>query len=118
MLVDFRFLIENFWIVTFLILIAIVVKALLATAAPLALGYPLRTSLMTGLALAQVGEFSFIIAQSGFISGILPFETYQTFLVVALMTMALTPFVIGVGPPVDRTALRNPCLLPYCPRHL
>jgi CPA2 family monovalent cation:H+ antiporter-2 len=55
---------------------------------------------MTGLALAQVGEFSFIIAQSGFISGILPFETYQTFLVVALMTMALTPFVIGIGPPV------------------
>ena len=100
MLVDFRFLIENFWIVTFLILIAIVVKALLATAAPLALGYPLRTSLMTGLALAQVGEFSFIIAQSGFVSGILPFETYQTFLVVALITMALTPFVIGVGPPV------------------
>ena len=69
MLVDFRFLLENFWIIAFLIVLAIVVKALLATAAPLALGYPLRTSLMTGLALAQVGEFSLIIAQSGFITG-------------------------------------------------
>jgi CPA2 family monovalent cation:H+ antiporter-2 len=110
MLVDFRFLLENFWIVAFLIIITIVVKALLATAAPLALGYPLRTSLMTGLALAQVGEFSFIIAQSGFVAGILPFETYQTFLVVALMTMGLTPFVIGIGPPVAGRLCAIPAL--------
>ena len=67
MLVDVRFLLANFWFILFLIVLAIVVKALLATAAPLALGYPLRTAVMTGLALAQVGEFSFIIAQSGFI---------------------------------------------------
>ena len=59
-------LLQHFWFVLFLIAIAIFAKALLATAAPLALGYPLRTAVMTGLALAQVGEFSFIIAQSGF----------------------------------------------------
>ncbi|MFA6226577.1 MAG: cation:proton antiporter [Methanoregula sp.] len=100
MLVDVRFLFAHFWFIFFLILLAIVVKALLATAAPLALGYPLRTATMTGLALAQVGEFSFIIAQSGFVSGILPFETYQTFLVIALITMAATPFVIGIGQPI------------------
>jgi len=110
MLVDFRFMLENFWIIAFLIVLAIVVKALLATAAPLALGYPLRTSLMTGLALAQVGEFSLIIAQSGFITGILPFETYQTFLIVALITMAVTPFVIGIGPPVAGWLCQQPAL--------
>jgi CPA2 family monovalent cation:H+ antiporter-2 len=110
MLVDFRFLLENFWIIAFLIVLAIVVKALLATAAPLSLGYPLRTSLMTGLALAQVGEFSLIIAQSGFITGILPFETYQTFLIVALITMAVTPFVIGIGPPVAGWLCEQPAL--------
>jgi len=100
MLVDIRFLMANLWIVLFLIVIAIVAKALLATAAPLALGYPLRTAIMAGLALAQVGEFSFIIAQSGFDVGILPAETYQMFLIVALMTMAVTPFVIGIGQPL------------------
>ena len=110
MLVDFQFLLANFWFIVFLIVLAIVVKALLATAAPLALGYPLRTALMTGLALAQVGEFSFIIAQSGFIAGILPFETFQTFLVVALITMAVTPFVIGIGPPVARWLCELPAL--------
>lgn len=110
MLVDVHFLVENLWLVTFLIVIAIVAKALLATAAPLALGYPLRTAVMTGLALAQVGEFSFIIAQSGFDSGILPAETYQTFLIVALITMALTPFVISTGQPVAGRICRLPAL--------
>ena len=110
MLVDVRFLLTNFWLVLFLILIAIVVKALLATAAPLALGYPLRTAVMTGLALAQVGEFSFIIAQSGFVMGILPFYAYQTFLVVALITMAATPFVIGIGQPVTGWLCNLPAL--------
>ena len=110
MLVDVWFLLANFWLVFFLIIIAIVAKALLATAAPLALGYPLRTAVMTGLALAQVGEFSFIIAQSGFTTGILPFEIYQTFLVVALITMAATPFVISIGQPVTGRLCKVPGL--------
>jgi CPA2 family monovalent cation:H+ antiporter-2 len=110
MLVDVRFLFENLWFVTFLIIIAIVAKALLATAAPLTLGYPLRTAAMAGLALAQVGEFSFIIAQSGFDSGILPAETYQMFLIVALITMALTPFVISIGRPGTERICKLPAL--------
>jgi CPA2 family monovalent cation:H+ antiporter-2 len=110
MLVDIRFLAANLWVVLFLILIAIIAKALLATAAPLALGYPLRTAIMAGLALAQVGEFSFIIAQSGFDTGILPVETYQMFLIVALITMAVTPFVLGIGQPVAGWLCNVPAL--------
>ncbi|MFA5266885.1 MAG: cation:proton antiporter [Methanoregula sp.] len=110
MLVDVRFLAAHFWFVVFLIAIAIFAKALLATAAPLALGYPLRTAVMAGLALAQVGEFSFIIAQGGFDTGILPSEIYQTFLIVALMTMAVTPFVIAIGQPVSGRLCSVPAL--------
>jgi len=110
MLVDIRFLAANLWIVVFLIVIAIVAKALIATAAPLALGYPLRTAVMAGLALAQVGEFSFIIAQSGFSTGILSAGIYQIFLIVALMTMAATPFVIGIGQPVSGRLCNVPSL--------
>lgn len=110
MLVDIRFFANHFWFVAFLIGIAIVAKALLATAAPLALGYPLRTAVITGLALAQVGEFSFIIAQGGFDTGILPPEIYQVFLIVALMTMAATPFVIAIGNPVTSRLCRLPVM--------
>jgi CPA2 family monovalent cation:H+ antiporter-2 len=65
---------------------------------------------MTGLALAQIGEFSFIIAQSGFITGILPFGIYQTFLIVALITMAATPFVIGLSQPITTKLCEIPAL--------
>ncbi|HEX3002504.1 MAG TPA: cation:proton antiporter [Methanoregula sp.] len=110
MLVDIRFLLANLWIVLFLIAIAILAKALLATAAPLALGYPLRTAVMAGLSLAQIGEFSFIIAQSGFSVGIIPSGIYQTFLIVALMTMAATPFVLGIGQPLTGWLCNKPWL--------
>ncbi len=65
---------------------------------------------MTGLALAQVGEFSFIIAQSGFSLGIISAGIYQTFLIVALITMAATPFVISIGQPVTGWICRLPAL--------
>ena len=110
MLVDVRFLADHFWFILFLIIIAIVAKTMLATAAPLALGYPLRTSAMAGLALAQVGEFSFIIAQSGFDTGILPSGVYQMFLIVALITMASTPFVISIGQPITSRICKMPAL--------
>jgi monovalent cation:H+ antiporter-2, CPA2 family len=110
MLVDISFVYANFWLVLFFILIAIGAKALLATAAPLALGYPLRTAVLTGLALAQVGEFSFIIAQSAVDFGVLPVGTYQMFLAIALVTMAATPFILGIGQPLTGRLCHIPAL--------
>lgn len=110
MLVDIHFVLANIWLVLFFIIIVIGAKTLLATAAPLALGYPLRTAALTGLALAQVGEFSFIIAQSGMATGILPVDTYQMFLALALITMAATPFVLNIGQPFTARLCRIPAL--------
>lgn len=110
MLLNINFVIANIWLVVFFILLVLGAKAVLATAAPLALGYPLRTAALTGLALAQVGEFSFIIAQSGTVAGILPVDTYQMFLAIALVTMAATPFVLGLGHPFTSRLCRIPAL--------
>jgi CPA2 family monovalent cation:H+ antiporter-2 len=44
------------------------------------------------------------------VTGILPFEIYQTFLVVALIAMAATPFVIGIAPPVTGRLCEVPAL--------
>ncbi|NLD57062.1 MAG: potassium transporter KefB, partial [Methanomicrobiales archaeon] len=110
MLLNIHFVLENIGLVVFLIIIVLCAKALLATAAPLALGYPLRTAALTGLALAQVGEFSFIIAQSGMNAGILPTDIYQMFLAIALVTMASTPFVLDLGHPFTSRICRIPAL--------
>lgn len=110
MLVDVPFFASNIWIIVPLVIGTIAVKALFATAAPLMIGYPLRTAVIAGLSLAQVGEFSFIIAQSAALAGILSPAIYQVFLIVALVTMAVTPFTIAAGNPVARTLCAVPAL--------
>ncbi|NMB79980.1 MAG: potassium transporter KefB, partial [Methanomicrobiales archaeon] len=110
MLLNIHFVAANIWLIIFFIVLVLGAKAVLATAAPLALGYPLRTAALTGLALAQVGEFSFIIAQSGTVAGLLPVDTYQMFLAIALVTMAATPFVLGLGHPLTSRLCHLPSL--------
>ncbi|MEM2124709.1 MAG: cation:proton antiporter [Methanolinea sp.] len=85
----------------------IAIKFLSGSAAPFLLGYQLRTVILAGIALTQIGEFSFIIAKSALDYGILSREVYQVFLVVALVTMAATPFLIPAGHPLASVFCAN-----------
>src|SRR5213082_205882 len=73
-------------------------KALLAAGGPLLLGYSGRVALLAGLAVSQIGEFSFVLARQGRGTGLLPEGLYQTFLAVAVLTMLVTPFALQSGP--------------------
>lgn len=76
----------------------VVVKGGLAALAGAWIGLPLRTSLLAGVALAQVGEFSFVIARSGLEHGLLAEERFQTFLAVSVVTLAATPLLVSLAP--------------------
>jgi CPA2 family monovalent cation:H+ antiporter-2 len=84
---------------TILLVTALVIggKALLAGAAGLALRLPPRTLMLVSLALAQVGEFSFVLARLGLQYKLLAPETYQLFLATSVLTMAATPFLLRLG---------------------
>jgi monovalent cation:H+ antiporter-2, CPA2 family len=71
------------------------VKALMAAVAAYLLGFPLRPAIMVGLALCQVGEFSFVLAKAGLSQGLIDNEGYQLFLAASIMTMTLTPPLIA-----------------------
>lgn len=92
-LVDFRY-------VAMMVVIIIVVKILTGGLAAAALGLPVRVSIFTGLALCQIGEFSFVLAKTGFESALIPNAVYQIFLAGAIITMALTPFSMNAAPRV------------------
>lgn len=62
------------------------------------LGNSLRIATMVGLGLAQVGEFSFILAKVGLGQGLLSEGDYQRFLAAAILSMIATPFLIKVAP--------------------
>jgi CPA2 family monovalent cation:H+ antiporter-2 len=59
---------------------------------------PARVCIFTGFALCQIGEFSFVLAQSGLDTHLIPVPVYQLFLAGAIITMALTPFAMNASP--------------------
>jgi CPA2 family monovalent cation:H+ antiporter-2 len=75
---------------------AIVVgKTVFTTVAVMASRIPLQTALLCGLALAQIGEFSFILLQSAAGAGIVSNEPYQIFLACSVVSMVIAPVLFG-----------------------
>jgi CPA2 family monovalent cation:H+ antiporter-2 len=77
-------------------------KTLAAIALVLAFRYPLNTALTVGASLAQIGEFSFILAGLGVSYGLLPPEGQSLILAGALISIALNPVIFGAIEPVQR----------------
>ncbi len=82
----------------------VVGKALLVLAVVRFLGYSVRVATMAGLGLAQVGEFSFILAKAGLPHGLLSEADYQRFLAASILSMIATPFLIKAAPRVGYLA--------------
>ena len=98
MLLDVRSLADQVPLVLAAAALVIGLKTVVATGALLATATPLRIALTSGLALAQVGEFSFIVGRAGLGTGLLPAALWQVLLGASIVTMMLTPVVLGVAP--------------------
>ena len=98
MLLDIRFLADHAALVAATVLAIVVGKAAMTAVPALLAGYPPRTSLLAGAALAQVGEFSFVLGSRGAQAGLLDRDDYQTFLAAAVLTMAVTPLLAAALP--------------------
>jgi CPA2 family monovalent cation:H+ antiporter-2 len=108
MLFDGAYFIHHPLLVLSLAFIVLVLKVGIASLVPAALGFPLRTMVLAGLSLGQVGEFSFILSTAGMSFGLLDKDTYQLFLGVSILTMASTPFVMACGPWISDRLLSLP----------
>jgi CPA2 family monovalent cation:H+ antiporter-2 len=108
MLLDVGFLFQRPGLIAVIALCVLSLKAIIAGSTAVLLGFPLRTTILVGLALSQIGEFSFILSRSGIEYGLLPATTYQLFLVVSVLTMAATPFVLALGSRAADLALQLP----------
>lgn len=95
MLMDINYFLKNLSWLTGIAGGIILLKTLLIVAVGQFLKYPLRLSIMVGMALAQVGEFSFVLLKLGVESSLITPDLYQTLLAASIITMAATPFLIG-----------------------
>ena len=80
------------------ILAVLLIKTVITTGVSIALGQSLRIAIVAGLALAQIGEFSFVLSKVGLSAGLLDVTHYQLFLAVAVGTMTLTPALLAAAP--------------------
>ena len=93
----------------------VVLKAATATGAVRLLRRSFRVSLVSAFALAQVGEFSFILAAVAEPLGLFTESTYQLFLGTSVLSMLATPFVVQAAGPL---AQRIETLLGHVPMPL
>jgi CPA2 family monovalent cation:H+ antiporter-2 len=101
-LMNWRVLIDHTALVFGLLLLILLVKFVAGAAASLAMDIPPRSAFMVGVAVAQVGEFSFLLAQQGQESGLLRGDPYQVFLAVSVLSMIVTPFLMQWSPLMAR----------------
>lgn len=106
MLLDLNFVIDNLPIIIASVFLVVFIKAVVGAFTGFILGHTFRGIVVIGVALSQVGEFSFILAKIGLNNSIITNYYYQLFLAVAVITMALTPFLMKLSLPFANALLK------------
>jgi len=99
LLLNIQFVLDNLFLISSLTFGILLVKTTIIVIIVLAMKYPLRVGIIAGLGLAQIGEFSFVLAQAGLNFNLFPNDFYyNSFLASTIFSMVLTPFLIKLSP--------------------
>jgi len=98
LLLNINFVLDFPLMITLATLAVIMLKGTVIFLIVLYLKYPPRIAIITGLGLAQIGEFSFVLAQAGSSLNLISGAYYNIFLASSIFTMILTPFLIRLAP--------------------
>jgi monovalent cation:H+ antiporter-2, CPA2 family len=93
LLLDPKQLVETPGLIAATLAVILIGKPLSALAIVMALGYPLRTALAVAVALAQIGEFSFILAALGRELGLLTTAATNTLVAAAIISISINPLL-------------------------
>ena len=110
MLFEPAFLLREPLLVLSALAIILAVKPATAMLISLAVGYPVRTGLVVAAGLAQIGEFSFIVAALGRELKILPDDAHQAIVAAALLCIAMNPLAFALVAPLEGRLHRMPRL--------
>ncbi|MEW5819649.1 MAG: cation:proton antiporter [Cyanobacteriota bacterium] len=94
MLLDINFFFENILLVLVVVVVIFLIKFTITFCVVYFSKYPGQTALWAALSLFQIGEFSFIIAQLGFMQKVISENIYSLFITSTLLTMLITPFIV------------------------
>ena len=101
MLLDPAFIVAEPGLILAALVIVLVVKPLTAIFVVSALGYSAQTGLVVGISLAQVGEFSFILASQAHALNIIGLQVYNVLVVCAIVSITLNPGTFRALPRIE-----------------
>ncbi len=107
MLFDPAALVRSPWAIAAALAIVLVAKPIAALVIVLALGYPRRVAAPVAVALAQIGEFSFILASLGAQLGVMPADAVNTLVATAIVSITLNPLLYRTIDAWDRWLVRR-----------
>lgn len=96
MLLSPRFVLENWGAIAATVALIFLIKTLVVFGVVYFFGYSRRIAVFTSVGLFQVGEFSFILAQTGVNEGIITDQFYSLVLASAIVSMILTPLLMDL----------------------
>lgn len=99
MLVDPAILVEYSWPIVTLVLVIIIGQVIFGSLSFLIGGQSLKSAMQCGFSMAQIGEFSFIIASLGLSLGVIGKFLYPVVVAVSVITTFLTPYMIRMATP-------------------
>ncbi|NDV83371.1 cation:proton antiporter [Bacteroides sp. 51] len=102
MMLDPTIIVEYAGLIGILVLVVLIGRIFFATIGVLASGEGLKVALQAGFSLAQIGEFSFIIATLGTSLGVISSTLYPIIVAVSIITTFTTPYCIKLSTPLYR----------------
>ena len=100
LLLNIQYVYNNILLLVIVTLAIIILKTSIVTVLVKIIKYPFRVAIITGFGLSQVGEFSFVLSQSGLKYNLIGKDFYNAFLASSIFTMLLTPFLLKLAPAI------------------
>lgn len=101
MLLNIRYVVEHPIMLLSVSVLVVLLKLFVTSVSLIGLGYQARIAVAAGFALAQIGEFSFVLEKAGRAAGLSPAgmgeSGSQTFIAVSVLLMISTPFMLNLG---------------------
>lgn len=94
MLLNVSFAANHLILILSFFIILVIIKAVIGFLAVKTAGFTTRISIISGLGIAQIGEFSFVLAIEGRINGLMSEDLYQIFIATSILSMFATPFIL------------------------
>ncbi|MDP2734370.1 MAG: cation:proton antiporter, partial [Hoeflea sp.] len=91
LLIDLDFILANIWLVVAAAFLVVGLKTALNIFLLRLTGSDPKTALLAGLSMAQIGEFSFVLAAAGFASGAFGADIYRLAIAVTAISLLVSP---------------------------